>query len=241
MRQVVSRTIVPVVFLIVCALPVRAQSVFRGWVALYGEDQLAWLSNEYRLDALCPEPSTAERCRAEMMEPSISAYELRTTPDERAESLGVLTVVATPSEALEATWRGMGSEESSPFEPDLYLADWGYGPYFHQTFRERRGAWFLLPPGPWPAEAWLRRETESDDDVLAVFPEEIVEMDGDGWVVVASEAEALTMRPEQEGDMWCQAEEPPAIRPVEPTRFPRERLLDERGHLKVRPKYMKGC
>ena len=31
------------------------------------------------------------------------------------------------------------------------------------------------------------------------------------------------------------------VDPVEPTRFTRAELIDEDGHLVIRPKYMKGC
>ena len=221
-------------------VPGEAQSVFRGWVALYGDDQLSWLSNEYRLDRLCPDPETADACRAEMMRPLVVARELRRAPDPAAPSAGRLRVIATPSQALRVEWLAPGSTEPVPFEPDLFLADWGYGPYFHQTFTERVGSWYALPAAPWPEPVWLEVDSIGDR-VRSVGPEEIVEMDGEGWIVLEAGPDALTMRPEQEADMWCRPEEPPPLRPVEPSRFTRVELLDGRGHLKIRPKYMKGC
>jgi hypothetical protein len=49
------------------------------------------------------------------------------------------------------------------------------------------------------------------------------------------------MRPEQEADMWCEAGEPPPLKPSEEIRIPFEALYDGKGHLLLTTKYKRGC
>ena len=133
-------------------------------------------------------------------------------------------------------------QEGFPAWPDLFLQDWGYGTYFHQTVSEQSGNWFKLPRGPWSKEVWVQRECESENSTLILIqPGNIIEMDGSSWFVVAAERDALFLRPEQPADLWCEEGDPPPVTPVEPTRFTRQELLDPDGHLVFRLKYLKGC
>ena len=126
--------------------------------------------------------------------------------------------------------------------PDVFLQDWGYGPYFHQTITQQQGDWFQLPTDPWEVPVWLHRGSESSrPSVIYVQPQDIVEIEGRGMYVVAAEAEALVLRTEQPADLRCDEGDPPPLVPDEPTRHSRADLVDARGHLIVRPKYLKGC
>jgi len=236
---------VPLFFacLAACAAPeIQAQEGFGGWVGLFGHEQLGWLENENRIDDLCGETAELGACYVEMLAPAVNVYPLHTKPDESSPRIGDLVVVAVPGRGLTAHFRAAGSTTGIGFRPDLFLQDWGYGPYFHQTITQREGDWFRLPPDPWEGPVWLHRGSESARPaVLFVQAGDIVEMQGDGMYVVAAEADALLLRPEQPADLWCEEGEPPPLVLSEPTRYSRRELVDSRGHLIVRPKYLKGC
>ena len=222
--------------------PVRAQGEFRAWIGLYDAAQVGWLENENRIIQLCSEPSTLEECYAQSLGPAVRAFDLHRGPDASSTRIGELIVVATPGRGLSAHFRPIGSGRVTTFVPDLFLPDWGYGPYFHQTLMDRHDEWYQLPPGPWQEAVWFRREPNvAVPTVLQVTESDVIEMDGSSWFVVAAEPEALLVRPEQPGDVWCEEGAPPPITPVEPKRVPRSELLDSLGHLKFAPKYLKGC
>jgi hypothetical protein len=229
--------------LMCCVVPkARCQEAFRAWVALYEPVDYSRLENENRIGELCTESSTLDECYARQLGPSVSVYTLRRLPDESSDRVGDLLVVAVPGRGLSAHFHPAGSVRSIPFTPDLYLQDWGYGPYFHQTIAEQRGDWFRLPHDPWEGGAWLLRAHEPDvPSVLEVQGGDIIEMNGTGWFVVDAERDALLLRAEQPGDLWCEEGDPPPITPAEPTRRSRAELVDSHGHLLFRLKYMKGC
>ncbi len=213
---------------------------FSAWVALYDPAQLDWLSNEYLIDDLCGDAADIYACREEMLSPAVSVYDLRRAAAEDAPVVGQLVVVATPGQRLVARYRARGATETTSFEPDLYLADWGYGPYFHHTFLERDGEWFRLPAGPWPDPVWLQRPGEAGR-VMAIQAGDAIEMDGAGWTVVGTKPDALLLRPEQPADFWCEEGDPPAAVLAEPRLYTRRDLSDSAGHLRFRLKYLKGC
>ena len=220
--------------------PLSAQQFFRAWIGLYESSQLGWLENENRIGQLCPDPSKLADCYAERLGPSIRAFDLYAGPDRSTPRVGDLLVVSTPGRGLSSHFRPAGSTEAPTFRPDLFLQDWGYGPYFHQTLSEQRGDWYQLPAGPWETAVWLHLEADSVS-ILEVSAGDVLEMRGSAWYVVAAEPWALLVRPEQPGDVWCEEGEPPSIEPTEPTRLTRADLQDSRGHLVFVLKYLKGC
>lgn len=228
--------------ILVAAPAIQAQEGFRGWVGLHNPERHGWLENENRIGELCADSADPAACRAEMLAPAVDVYALHAEPDESSAQIGDLLVQATPGRGLTAQFRAAGAETVISFVPDVFLQDWGYGPYFHQTIVEQEGDWFQLPPDPWEAQVWLRRGNEtSPSSVIYVQPQDIVEIDGKGLYVVAAEPDALLLRAEQPADLWCREGDPPPLIPDEPTRYSRTDLVDARGHLRMRPKYMKGC
>jgi hypothetical protein len=224
------------------ATEARSQEGFRAWVGLYEPAHLGWLENENRIGELCADPSNLDECYREMLGPKVSTYPLHSEPDASSSLIGDVIVVAVPGRPLSAHFRPAGSREGTPFTPDLFLQDWGYGPYFHHTVLAQQGDWFQLPPDPWEQHVWLHRERESESSsVIAVQPEDIIEMNGSSWYVVGAEPDALLLRAEQPGDLWCEPGDPPPTQPAEPTRRSRAELVDSRGHLVFRLKYLKGC
>ena len=231
-----------VVGLVLFASVARSQDGFRAWVGLYDPAHLGWLENENRIDELCAEPSSLDECYAEKLGPAVSVRTLYSGPSHSESRVGDLIVVAVPGRGFSAHFRPVETGQSIPFRPDLFLQDWGYGPYFHHSFSSQQGDWFQLPPEPWGQAVWLNREDASDGSrVIEVRAGDILEMNGSSWYVVATESDALLLRAEQSGDLWCQEGDPPPIVSAEATRFSRAELVDARGHLMFHLKYMKGC
>jgi hypothetical protein len=221
----------------------RGQVPFPAWVGLYGSAPLARLENENRINDLCTDSKTLSRCYRETLAPSVTSTFLHAGPDAGSAMVGEIIVIVVPGRALSAFYRPAGSSAAPAFfTPDLFLQDWGYGVYFHQTIAEQRADWFKLPAGPWPTPVWLHvPDGTGSEHVIGVQAGDIIEMEGAGWYVVSSGRNHLGLRPEQPRDMWCAEGDPPPIADVEPIRFPRTELLDADGHLQFRPKYMKGC
>ena len=223
------------------ATNVHAEEGFPAWVGLYEPADLDWLENENRLGELCTDPSTLAECYARCLSPRVSLHELHSLPSESSDRVGDLVVAATPGRGLSAYFRAAGSIESTPIALDLFLQDWGYGPYFHQSLSEERGEWVRLPSGPWKAEVWLQRGSDGGFPIIRIRNGDIIDMGEMDWYVVAAERDTLLLRPEQTGDHWCEEGEPPGIEATEPTRFSRAQLVDSAGHLLFRLKYLKGC
>jgi hypothetical protein len=129
-----------------------------GWVGLYNNQLIEWLENENRLDELCAQfagrTDQRDRCRLEKLEPRPYVVPLRAAPSASSRWVGSLLLLATPGKGLHFFYAGQGGGLPREFTPDLHLQDWGYGPYFHQTYLERRGDWFLLPEDPFPMNTW---------------------------------------------------------------------------------------
>jgi hypothetical protein len=228
---------------LVMAVPADAQSRdgFRAWVGLYDPASLGWLENENRIDELCRDAADPGRCHTDQLTPAISVYPLHREADASSPRIGDLVVAAIPGRGFSAHFRPAGSSRAAPFEPDLQLRDWGYGPYFHQTVLAQQGDWFRLPPHPWDGPVWVQRGSDGEDSLIRVQAGDIIELAGDGSYVVAAEPDALVLRPEQPADMWCDAGEPPPIVVTPVRRVSRAELSDAVGRLVFRPRYLKGC
>ena len=104
-----------------------------AWVGLYNDELLEALENENRLDALCPPSITTvearEQCRDEMLKPRAYVVSLRTAPNTSAVSAGSLLLLADPGRGMRFYYVRPEGGQAREFTTDLYLADWGYGPY----------------------------------------------------------------------------------------------------------------
>ena len=125
--------------LLLAATGANAQNGFRAWVGLYDPAHLGWLENENRFGQLCTDSSTLTDCYSEHLAPLVSVYPLHIEPDSSSRRSGDLIVAAVPGRGLSSHFRVAGSRQATPFTPDLYLQDWGYGLYFHQTVAAQSG------------------------------------------------------------------------------------------------------
>jgi hypothetical protein len=216
-----------------------------GWLGLYNIDMIDWLNNEHRLADLCPgdkaDPSALAACQRHMLEPKSITVALYAAPNRSAPSKGSVTIRATPGQGLEAFYAAPDGSRPNAFTPDVELQDWGYGPYFHETYLDRRDDWFLLPEKPFLRGSWINaRDFGEDPNLLSLETGEIYNSPAGSIVLIAVERDAIRARPEQPADMWCD-EKPPPLKPWKELRIPKRRLYSPTGHLLLSHAYMKGC
>ena len=213
-----------------------------GWVGLYNDTLIEWLENENRIDELCGalRGDDRDRCGEQKLRPQPFIIPLHTAPNGAGRSAGTLLLLATPGKGMRWFYAPPGGGEPREFEADLALQDWGYGPYYHQTYLERRGSWFLLPSDPFPEPTWFNAADLGDGPQVLSVPE-IVNAPQGSLVILAIERNIIRAREEQPSDMWCKNGEPPPLRPWVELRIPRSELYDRRGHLLISPAHPKGC
>ena len=215
------------------------------WVGLFNSEMIAWLENENQMANLCPDTLPSDRksqCEAERRRPKQWEIGVFAIPSEGTHRIGRIIVTATPGRPLVTSFQESGSSIQRPFQTDLYLEDWGYGPYFHQTIVEQRGPWFLLPKNPFPAPAWINlNDISKEFDTQTVEVGGIYELETKSIVIVAYSQSGIVVRQEQPADMWCRDGDPPPLIPSETVEIKYQDLFDKDGHLKIRIKYVKGC
>lgn len=217
-----------------------------GWVGLYTSALIGWLENENRLNSICahttPGSRQREQCQRDTLEPRLYETTLRSEPRASATPAGTIVIKATPGRGLRAFYRSAPGAATAQFIPDLYDFDWRYGPYFHQTFLDRRESWFLLPATPLPQPAWIDlSEFGGSANLRLLQIEDIIRTPIGDVVVLNVEVGAVTVRPEQEADMWCEEGDPPSLQPYEEIVIHTQDLYSESGHLLVDIKYTRGC
>jgi hypothetical protein len=221
-------------------------SVETGWLGLFTQDLVEWLENANQLERLCTgfptDSADWSKCRAQKLAPKIFVVPLWAGPSEKAAAAGLLLVTAVPGEGLRSWFVSSEGGTATEFQPDLFDRDWGYGPYFHQTFVERRGAWFRLAEEPFLKGTWINAARLGDQPNLQLLEsEQIVSSPFGDLFVLGIERDVLRARPEQEADMWCKAGNPPPLAPWRELRIPIRDLYTPNGHLVVHKKYIRGC
>ena len=131
------------------------------------------------------------------MRPKEHSFPVRSAPGDAAPVVGTLVVRAEPGRGLRASYRAGPSASPTEFTPDLFDSDWGYGPYFHQTFLERRGRWFLLPAGPLPEPGWIELGGDPAAPVRSLADRDIIVTPWGDKAVVGVEQGALRVRAAQ--------------------------------------------
>lgn len=219
-----------------------------AWVGLFNPAMIEWLENSNRLKDVCglsePGSDAFERCRAEKMAARIFVIRLFSRPSIAAPSAGAVLLLAAPAsgEGLRAFFVSEEGGQAAPLVPDLFDPDYGYGPYFHETFLERRGNWFLLPEGPFKKGTWLNGDDlGAEVQVQPLEIETIVTSPQGDLFVLGMEPGFLRARPEQPSDMWCRVGPAPPLQPFKELRIPFGQLYSSTGHLLLHKKYTRGC
>ena len=213
-----------------------------GWVGLYSEEMVEWLENQNNIDKLCPRAlgPTLQQCRDEKLKSRTWTIDVREKPETTSVKVGTIAISAAPGAGLSAVYHS--SNASIVFTPDLFDLDWGYGPYFHQTFRDHRNSWFLLPRNPLTKPAWIDiSQLTKTPDIKNIAEALVYELDGKGIVIIRFQNDKVAIRSEQLADMWCEAGEPPKLKPAQQQELRISDLLTQDGHLKLKIRYMRGC
>ena len=216
-----------------------------AWVGLFGPELVTWLENAKRLSELCGRADGTPKwrqCREEKLAPRTISIALRDAPSERASFVGSLVVVALPGIGLRAFYAGPSGGGVRGFTPDLFDRDWSHGPYFHQTYLDRHGDWFLLPEGPLKAPAWFdARALGTEPHVRRIGPGDVLRMPKGDVIVLEIGSRDIRVRPERPGDSPCGAEAAPPAGPGPERRVPLRELYSFEGHLTAEIKYTRGC
>jgi hypothetical protein len=150
--------------------------------------------------------------------------------------------MATPGEGLRAFFVEAGGGPATGFDPDLLDGDWGYGPYFHVTIVERRGAWIRLPEVPFPAGTWVNSADISPAPSIRLLEAgTIVSSERGDLYVLGVDGGTVLARPEQPADMWCADGDPPPLKAADAIRLSSKELYTATGHLRLHLKYTRGC
>jgi hypothetical protein len=215
-----------------------------GWVGLYSRALIDWLENENQLKRLCPDNPMntydAERCRDQKRAALPFLVPLYSGPVRAAATRGAILLVATPGRSLRFFHSSPNGGVPKEFEPDLNMQDWGYGPYFHQTYLARKGDWFELPEDPFPPGTWFNA-ADLGEPANVMLLGGLVEGPLGSLMILEVGRDVVRARSEQAADMWCEAGDPPPLKPWTEIRIPIAELYDKRGHLVLSPSYMKGC
>lgn len=216
------------------------------WLGLFTDELIGWLENENRMAEICTAPEHSvewHACREAKLQPLVEVIPVHAQPRAASRRLGEVVIASIPGKGLNA-FASAADRKPVPFTPDLYDADWGYGPWFHQTVLERRGPWFRLPL-PNIGAGWLdlRRydQQEVDHRVRRLEAGDIVSIPDGDMTFLGMANGAARFRREQKADMWCDAGEAPALSPWQEQRIPLARLRDADGRLRIRYKYTRGC
>lgn len=218
-----------------------------GWVGLFDDSILDWLDKEdFQLRERCDDDAENEAdlktCLGRHLKPILLSIPLRSKPDGQSSPRGSIEIEAIPGDGIRAFYRPPEGGRRQKFTPDLFLNDFSYGPYFHQTMLDRQGNWVKLPPHPFPAPVWIHlADLEGEPDFIFLESGMIVTFQERGYVIEDVKPTFVTLRKEQEADMACNSRIPPPRKPMPRAKVPLADLYDEDMHLLLDIRYPKGC
>lgn len=220
-------------------LPVEAREL--RWLGLFNAELVGWLENENRLNELCPgSTESPEGCKRSVLRPKTITLDILADP--KGPRIGFLEIQSTPGKGLDAFVIKAGSATRVQMLPDLFDADWGYGPYFHQTVLDSLGPSVLLPFDSLMQAAWIdARQLGSAPEYRSIQQGQIYSIGGQSVVILSVSEKGIMVREEQAGDMWCAEGQPPPLQKAREWHIDNDELYNESGHLKLKVKYTRGC
>jgi hypothetical protein len=212
-----------------CSLPIKTPF---SAVALFKGDLLGWVENNNRLKEICPTQDKA--CVAAALAAKTDTLAVYDRPSGKV--IAILKIIYVPGEGIRAVL--MQKKRSFSFVPTVHDVDWGYGPWFHATLLDQRGAWKEIAL-PQIKSGWVALP---EAEVLHVAEKgKVYSLHNRHIVVIDSTDSSLTVRDEQPSDMWCEAGEPPPVAAFKARIIPLSRLYDDQCNLLVLPAYTRGC
>lgn len=184
------------------------------------------------------------------------AFPLHEAPSRDARALGTLVARLTSDSGIDFVYRPNGGQDV-PFETDWVEEDWGYTYLRDQTFLDRRGDWFLLPPRPFPGAVWIRLpdrtelSTVSERTVYSLSKPvaarergaaHTVTFEAGNIVVVARHGRTLEIRKEEDSDGPCAGSDEQGNAKAHRTYLVEaEEFYDRDLHFQLVPAYTRGC
>ncbi len=200
-------------------------------VAIYKDTFLAGLENENRLKEICPEQD--KDCVAAALAAQTDRMPVHDRPSGKI--IASLDVTYAPGEMKAALIQG---GEAVPFIPPVYDSDFGYGPWFHATLLDQKGAWKKIAL-PSIQSGWI----ELPEAEILQFTEKdrVYSLRARNIVVIKSDGASLTVRDEQPADMWCDGGDPPPLTAFKEQAIPLNEVYDDQCNLLLSPAYTRGC
>lgn len=211
------------------ACAVSEQAAFRI-IPLYNDTLVSWLENKNRLSEICP--GMAGECVVAALDDKLDIVPLYDQPD--GTEIANLTVNYSPGRGISARVEQPGI--STPYQPTVYDADWGYGPWFHATVLDVRAGWQKIAL-PGLGSAWIKSNAEMRDPQA----DDVYRMGERHVVVVERGVDHLKLRDEQPADMWCAPGDPPTLKPFKTETRNIADLYNDRCELVIVPAYLRGC
>jgi hypothetical protein len=203
-------------------------------VSLYKDEFLGRLENENRLamGELCT-PEDKE-CVAKALAPETDDIPVYDSPGGKP--IATLKVIYTPGKGISAALAQ--GNINHPYVPPVFDSDWGYGPWFHATLlAAAEPAWKQIAL-PGITAGWV--ELPASQAITMTGPGVYIYKDRQVIVVKSGEND-LTLRDEQEADMWCEAGNPPPLKDFKTRDVPVRDFYDGHCQLLIAPAYTRGC
>ncbi len=186
----------------------------------------------------CKNEGFTASCMEDYLSPNIKAFPIYESP-ESAQPSGTFLVSYSPDYIVDIKYYSVGSQTINAVELDLFLPDLFYGPYFHKALIDSKDGWYKFAvPDSSMKFGWVKL---SNPEVMSYDKGEIVEFEKKSYVILDIDKEYVSVRSEQEADMWCQAGNPPALAESYTMKISIESLYDDECRLKMRPTNLKGC
>ena len=215
-----------------------------GWVGLWNEEMLEWVENENRIYSLCPKSmgrDSYEKCRRDNLAEKRWIVPAYNSPENTSEMAGEIIIAVEPGSPFIASFKDTGGTIMD-FEPDLYVEDWGYGPYFHQTILEKKEDWIKIPLGSLETPVWINPEASIKHlDIINIAEGHVYMLGAESIFITKIEGDVISFRLEHPSDMWCDEGEPPELEASETKKININELYDTNKHLKLDIKYKRGC
>lgn len=215
-----------------------------GWVGLWNEEMVEWAENENRMYNLCPKTMSQElynKCKINNLAKKVWLIPAYKSPNNISEKIGVILVTVKPGSSFIASFKNKKGIERG-FEPDLFEQDWGYGPYFHQTYLEIKKDWIKIPINSLNVPVWINpRGSIKNLSTIAVTKGVVYKLGDESIVIIKQEGDTVFYRKVLKSDMWCNTGTPPDITSRKIKKIKIKQLYNSNMNLLLDIKYKRGC
>lgn len=215
-------------------------------VALFDERFVRQLAaHAERIETLCPTHN--QDCLAKLKAPMISRAVYATPGGPRVATLTISEYIQEedgyPQLGAVLTYH----QRRYAFKPTIYDSDWGYGIWFDATLLAEQGRWkkIVLPA---IGSGWISLPDEgvwtikaAHDDGSMRDRDDVLSFKGRNIIVLNANRSRLIVRDEQPSDMWCEAGDPPPLKPFKTWVITVKAAYSATCDLQITVPYTRGC